>query len=80
MLSAFAKQCNSYDLSFIQTPVIANELHNATNGNLRVLKRLMIESVLIGVDSGKMALDQEVLARAFDLIFGNSAGRTNVFK
>ena len=80
VLSAFAKQCNSYDLSFIQTPVIANELHNATNGNLRVLKRLMIESVLIGVDSGKMALDQEVLARAFDLIFGNSAGRTNVFK
>lgn len=80
VLSAFTKQCNSYDLSFIQTPVIANDLHKATNGNLRMLKRFMVEAVLIGVDSGKMALDQEIFATAFDLIFGNSGGRTNVFK
>jgi hypothetical protein len=80
VLSAFAKQCSTYDLSLIQTPMIANELHLATNGNLRALKRLMIESVLIGIDSGQMALDQKVLATAFDLVFGNSSGRTNVFK
>lgn len=80
VLSAFAKQCNSYDVSFIENPSIANSLHKVTRGNLRTLKRLIIEAVLIGVDSGKQNLDHEILAKAFDLNFGNSSGITNAFK
>lgn len=80
VLSGFAKQCHSYDISFIENQIIASSLHQVTGGNLRTLKRLVIEAVLIGVNSGKDALDQEILAKAFDLIFGNSSGVTNAFK
>ncbi len=80
MMNAFIKQCKTYDLSLISQSDIAMKLHASTGGNLRGLKRLLAEAILIAFDAEKLVLDETVLAKAFSLVYGDFVGRPNVFK
>lgn len=79
LLKGFAKQCEAYDLSTLLDPGEARLLHRATEGNLRSLKRLLTEAVLIGIDTNQRKLNREIMKKAFDLAFGSNALVSNVF-
>lgn len=79
LIKGFVKQCDGYDLSALLDPGEARLLHRATEGNLRSLKRLLTEAVLIGVDSNQIKLNRETMKTAFDLAFGSNALVSNVF-
>lgn len=70
VIKAFAKECKAFDLGFLLSPQESTRLHAATLGNLRRLKRLLTEAVLVAIDSGKRSLDEEILNRAFLAIQG----------
>lgn len=76
---AFAKQCQSIDLTYVQAPDIAMRLHLATGDNLRAFKRLMTEAILITCDAGQSAVNQEVFSSAFQRVFGRATMRSNPF-
>jgi len=75
---AFARNCQSLDLSYVNNPNEAMLLHLATAGNLRAFKRLLTEVILISVDSGKR-VNQETLSIAFQRVFGMATMRSNPF-
>lgn len=79
ILHAFGRQCSSFDLSGLEDPKLATLLHRATQGNLRSLKRLLIEAVLIAVDAKQNAVDVVVFSKAFGLVFGSAHAQPNVF-
>lgn len=79
IVRAFAKQCKTFDLAFLLEAEIPRLLHLATDGNLRSLKRLIMEVILLAHDSQKMCLDRDLLAKANALAFGNSNPRSNAF-
>lgn len=79
-LRAFAKQCKSFPLT--KTDLAASEasLMAASGGNPRALKRLLVEAILVAVDSGKEVLDDEVFALAFQRISGINSLASNPFR
>jgi hypothetical protein len=80
MMNAFVAQCKTFDISLISSNSVGNKLNLASQGNLRGLKRLLSEAILIAVDSGKPQLDEEIFRRAFSIVYGQSVGRPNVFQ
>jgi hypothetical protein len=73
LLKAFAKECQGFfDMSFIMSRdgEEAKRLHDATIGNLRRLKRLLTEAVLVAVDAGRRSLDAGVMSTAFTAVHG----------
>lgn len=79
LIKGFVKQCDSYDLTPLMEQSEAKLLHRATGGNLRSLKRLITEIVLLGIDRNQDTLNREILRDAFNLVFGSSAQVTNVY-
>lgn len=78
LVQAFVKQCNSFDIRFFHDIEVAKILHAATTGNLRDLKRLIVECILIAFDARKVSIDQQTLTKASALVFGSSNPRSHV--
>ena len=79
VIQSFSKECKTFDIKALASPDVAHLLHRATGGNLRSLKRLMIEAILIAFDTQKTMIDREILAKAFTLVFGSANLQSNVF-
>lgn len=79
VIQSFSKECKTFDIRALANPDVAHLLHRATGGNLRSLKRLMIEAILIAFDTRKVVIDREILAKAFTLVFGSANLQSNVF-
>lgn len=79
ILKTFSQQCPKIDQSAIVAPEMAMLLHKATFGNLRSLKRLLLEAVLLTADSLEAAISKATLSRAYTLVSGSAEGRVNVF-
>ncbi len=79
MVRAFVKECKTFDLQFLNSADITRLLHMATDGNLRSLKRLVIEAILIAIDAGRTSIDRNVLVKAQTLVLGSASQRPNVF-
>jgi hypothetical protein len=79
LLKAFAKESKPFDLSIILTENYGALIHAATGGNLRNLKRLLTEVVLIGVDSQLAAITQATFHLAHERIYGEGSDRANPF-
>jgi hypothetical protein len=78
-LNAFSDAVTSFDLCYIKQPVIDKRLYLATSGNMRSFKRLMVEAVLIAVDSHSLVLNSEILFKAYSVTAGLGAQRSNPF-
>ena len=78
-LHAFVRQSPNFELNGVEDPRLAMLLHRATQGNLRSLKRLLIEAILIAVDSNLNNVDCAVFGQAFGLVFGSAHAQPNVF-
>jgi len=79
VMRAFVKQCKTFDIGFLAEGEIAKLLHLATDGNLRSLKRLMIECILVAWDAKLTAIDRPTLTKATSLVIGAAHPRGNVF-
>lgn len=73
LVRAFAKQVPEFDLSVLMVPEINQQLFNVTDGNLRSLKRLITELVLLVAECEQRVAEPGLLARAYAAIYG--AGR-----
>ena len=80
MMNAMVKQCKTFDVGLISSPGMAKRINLATNGNLRGFKRLLAEAILIAYDAKKLTLNEAILAQAFLRVYGENAGRPNVFE
>lgn len=79
LLHAFASQCIGYDLGFIKDRSVGKLIHEATQGNIRDLKRLLTEAVLIGTDKAQLTLNAETLGKAFNEVKGRGHESPNPF-
>lgn len=79
VVRAFAKSCNWFDLSFIDTDVQAKKLHDATKGCMRDLKRLITEVVLVAAHEGAECVGEQHMQKAFDAAYGFATLRTNPY-
>ncbi len=79
MMQAFANKCRSHDISLIKNPELALKIHAATDGNLRAFKRIVAEAILIAFDEKCDGLEEAHFRKGFNLVFGKSIGRPNVF-
>jgi len=68
-----------FDIGIILTKGHPKLLHMATNGNLRHVKRLLTEGVLVAAQSGAKQMLPEHLKSAFHLVNGPAASRTNPY-
>ncbi|WP_428003690.1 TniB family NTP-binding protein [Acidovorax sp.] len=78
-LSAFSKNAVDFNVGLIADRDFGVLMHMATDGNLRSFKQLIVESVLIAHDEGDEALKQETFKKAFQVVFGSGAARSNPF-
>ncbi|MDE2621661.1 MAG: TniB family NTP-binding protein [Betaproteobacteria bacterium] len=79
ILKAVAGLPTPVSLEKIFTQEFPARLHAATKGNMRHLKRLLTEAILVGIDENHREVSLNTLAKAFDLIHGNSHEKTNPF-
>ena len=79
LLKAFVNESKLFDLGVIQTENYGTLIHAATGGNLRNLKRLITEVILIGVDSQPSTLTQSTFHLAHERIYGEGNDRANPF-
>jgi len=79
LLKAFVNESKQFDLSVILTENYGALIHAATGGNLRNLKRLLTEVVLIGVDSQMPFISQATFHVAHERIYGEGNDRANPF-
>jgi type II secretory pathway predicted ATPase ExeA len=70
LLSSFAQASELFDLSHFLQAGNAQRFHRATGGNLRRLKRMLTESVLIAHDSDSRMVGDEHLRLAFGRVYG----------
>jgi len=79
LLKAFMNESKQFNLSVILTENYGALIHAATGGNLRNLKRLLTEVVLIGVDSQMPFISQATFHVAHERIYGEGNDRANPF-
>lgn len=79
LLHAFASQCSEFDLGFIKDRSIGKLVHAASQGNIRDLKRLLTEAVLIAIDEKQLTLDSKILGKAFNEVKGRGHDSPNPF-
>jgi hypothetical protein len=79
IVRGFVKQCTWFDLGGIATDAQVKLLHLACRGNLRALKRLLTETVLVAAQAGARAADGEHLREAFARVNGKSTTATNPY-
>jgi CO dehydrogenase/acetyl-CoA synthase epsilon subunit len=79
LLRALIKTCKSVRLDIIVSPGQAKMLHGATGGNLRSLKRFLIEVVMVCVDDAKDTVDISHLSIAYMRIVGEASTALNPY-
>lgn len=81
LLKAYAKQCTVFDLSNMLVDDLPIRIHHATSGNLRNLKRLLTETVLMAIDENinGATLTHAFLQRAHDRVRGDDDKIVNPF-
>jgi energy-coupling factor transporter ATP-binding protein EcfA2 len=81
IIKSYSKQCQAFDLDNLLIGDLPIRLHGATGGNLRNLKRLLTEIVLIAVDERLLAsqLNCALAKRAFDRVRGEDGIEINPF-
>jgi type II secretory pathway predicted ATPase ExeA len=77
---AFASRCTTFNLEAIGMPELAQRMLLTCAGNPRQVKQLIVEAILVAVDSNKKTLDLQVLATAHDRLAGHGALRSNPFR
>lgn len=77
LVRAIVKQCKTFDLSFLASDDQRRPLHEATKGNLRELKTLVTEFVLVAVDAGKKEIDAPTMALAYERVYGAGSQASN---
>jgi hypothetical protein len=77
LIKAFIKQCGTFDLQFLDEVEQRRLLFQAVKGNLRALKALLLEAILIAVDAGQLQLDKGCMAIAFQRVNGLTAMASN---
>lgn len=71
LVKSIVKQCDTFDLAFLDQVEQRKPLFQAVGGNLRALKILVIESILVAVDAGLAQLDSGSLALALNRVRGS---------
>jgi hypothetical protein len=79
LLNAFEAQCSEFDLGFIKDRGIGKLLHASSLGNIRDLKRLLTEAVLIAIDEKQLTLNSKILGKAFNEVKGRGHDSPNPF-
>jgi hypothetical protein len=79
VVRGFIKHCTWFDLSRLDTEVLVKLLHLATGGNLRALKRLLTETVLVAVQAQAEVAQAEHMAEAFARVHGPASAARNPF-
>jgi hypothetical protein len=77
LVKAIVKQCDTFDLSLLDHVDQRKLLFKAVEGNLRALKILLIESILVSVDAGQQQLDTGCMAIAFQRVHGAKSTASN---
>lgn len=77
LVKSIVKQCDTFDLSFLDQVEQRKSLFQAVAGNLRALKILLIEGILVAVDAGRQQLDTACMATAFQRIHGSKSVAAN---
>lgn len=80
LLKGMVQQAQHVDLSILMEPETNRKLYKATEGNLRTLKRLMTEMVLIAVDEGATVVGQAHLYKAYAVVYGSELKLGNPFE
>jgi hypothetical protein len=78
MLKVYATKCQDIDLTPLQSEY-SRELYIASKGVFRLVKNLIIESVMIAIDDGKSEIKINHLTLAFRRVFGPASTRENPF-
>ena len=71
VVRSIVKQCDTFDLGFLDQVEQRKPLFQAVSGNLRALKILVIESILVAVDAGQDRLDAGCMAIALNRVRGS---------
>lgn len=79
VVKSFVKNCVWIDLTLLLLPGQLKTLHGATDGNMRALKRLITEAVMVCVQQKQRAVSREHMKEAFDLVFGTTSNRINPY-
>lgn len=79
VVKSFVKNCIWIDLTFLLNQGQPKTLHGVTDGNMRALKRLITEAVMICVQQKQRAVGREHMKEAYDLVFGTTSNRINPY-
>lgn len=79
LLKGLVQQAATFNISFVLEPEICRQVHVATEGNLRSLKRLLTEAVLVAFDDGAQSLQLAHLGKAFQRVNGPAKDKGNPF-
>lgn len=80
IVSALVRQQPQVDINLLLTKNGLKTLNTATSGNLRALKRLLTEIVMIAVDASKSVVETPDLALAFERVSGADCRHLNPFR
>lgn len=78
-LDSFAKSITVVDASILTSSDINKATFSATLGNRRSVRRLIVEAVLISVDSGATSLSESHFHLAFERTEGKDGNRANPY-
>ena len=79
LLGAFVTAVPTVDLGIIKDKM-ARPIHNATQGNLRALKKLLTYAAMHAADREDRKVTSESLTCAYDDVKGHAPGRANPFR
>jgi energy-coupling factor transporter ATP-binding protein EcfA2 len=79
LLKRFVIQCDWFDLQILMDRDISLKLHECTCGNLRALKRLITEAVLVAAHRGAEAVEIDDLKSAYAKAYGDAVQKGNPF-
>lgn len=79
VVGAIVRDFKEVDLKGLVTPAGLASLNVATSGNLRSLKRILTEAVMIVIDEAKSSIDTNHLALAFERVRGVDCPQSNPY-
>lgn len=79
VVGSIAESVRSLDLSSLSAPGLSRLVHEASHGNLRRLKKLLLFSCVRAINGGSPALKLEHLAAGYADAFGGPSGAANPF-
>lgn len=80
LLKGLVLQIGQFDTGILLEPDVSRKLHELTQGNLRSLKRLIIEMVLVAVDDGAGRVEKGHICKAYDMVYGVASSHGNPFE